>query len=160
MALAPTQAPTAVRIARRLTAPREKVFRAWTDPQAIARWFAPSEDFRTTVFALDLRPGGSYRIEMLEGDKPHRVAGRYVEIRPPEKLVFTWKWENEPAHVGESLVTIELFDRDGATELVLTHERIADPASRDEHEKGWGGCLTRLETFLSATSPADGRHSA
>jgi len=150
MATAETQTPTALRITRTLRAPREKVFRAWTDPQAIARWFAPGDDFRTTVFELDLRPGGRYSIEMLQGDQPHRVAGTYVEIRPPERLVFTWKWENEPAHAGESLVTLELFDRGGSTELVLTHDRIAEQASRDEHEKGWGGCLARLENFVAA----------
>jgi uncharacterized protein YndB with AHSA1/START domain len=151
MAIASKEAPP-LRIARTLPAPREKVFRAWTDPQAIARWLAPGDDFRTTVFELDLRPGGRYRIEMREGGKSHVVAGTYREIRPPERLVCTWRWENEPAHAGETLVTLEFFERDGATELVLTHERFEDPASRDEHEKGWAGCLGRLARFLGEAS--------
>lgn len=152
MAIAPAQAPTTLRITRTIAAPREKVFRAWTDPEALARWFAPSDAYRTNVPELDLRPGGRYRVEMLLADKIHRVGGTYREIRPPEKLVFTWKWENEPAHAGETLVTVELFDRGGSTELVLTHERFADEASRNEHDKGWAGCLERLERFVEARS--------
>lgn len=146
MATVSQETPT-LRIARTLAAPREKVFRAWTDPQALARWFAPGDDFRTTVFELDPRPGGRYRIEMLEHGRPHRVAGAYVEVRPPEKLAFTWAWESEPEH-GETLVTLEFFDRGGATELVLTQERFPTEASRNEHDKGWAGCLDRLAASL------------
>jgi len=100
---------------------------------------------------LDLRPGGRYRFDMIEaGQTHHRVAGSYLEIRPPERLVFTWKWENEPAHAEETRVTIELFDRGRETELVLTHDRFTDPASRDEHGKGWNGCLDSLGRYLGA----------
>jgi uncharacterized protein YndB with AHSA1/START domain len=149
---APARAATPLRVTRTFPASRERVFRAWTDPQVLACWFAPSDDFQTSVFELDLRPGGRYRIEMLQGGTPHRVAGTYVEIHPPEKLAFTWKWENETAHAHESLVTLEFFDRDGSTELVLTHDRIADAASRDEHNKGWIGCLDRLGKHLAGSS--------
>jgi uncharacterized protein YndB with AHSA1/START domain len=152
MATATSRAPTALRITRTFPVPRERVFQAWTEPQALARWFAPTGDYRTTIFELDLRPGGRYRIEMLQGEKPHEVAGRYVEIRPPERLVFTWKWENEPAHVEETIVTLDFFDRGGSTELVLTHDRFENPASRDEHDKGWAGCLGRLADFLGERS--------
>jgi uncharacterized protein YndB with AHSA1/START domain len=152
MAIAPPQAPATLRITRTLPATRERVFRAWTDPQALARWLAPSDQFSTSVPEFDLRPGGRYRVEMRLADQTHVVGGAYREIRPPEKLVFTWRWENEPAHTVETLVTVELFDRVGSTELVLTHERFADEASRDEHHKGWNGCLERLGHFLEARS--------
>jgi uncharacterized protein YndB with AHSA1/START domain len=89
---------------------------------------------------------------MTQGDKSHAVAGRYIEVRPPERLVFTWKWENEPAHVEETTVTLEFHDRGSATELVLTHDRFENAASRDEHDKGWGGCLDRLARFLGEAS--------
>ena len=141
-------APAPLRITRTYPAPREKVFKAWTDPRALSRWFAPADDFRTEVLELDVRPGGRYRVDMIQGERRHRLAGRYVEVRPPERLVFTWEWENEPAHGLETLVTIELFDRGGSTELVLTHERFIDSASRDEHGKGWNGCLARLGRFV------------
>jgi uncharacterized protein YndB with AHSA1/START domain len=150
MATTETAAPAALRIARTYTAPREKVFRAWTDPQALTRWLAPRDGFSTEVLELDLRPGGRYRIDMIEAGRTHRVAGTYLEVRPPERLVFTWKWEGESAHLEETRVTIELFERGQETELVLTHDRFTDPASRDEHGKGWNGCLDSLGRFLEA----------
>jgi len=148
MAVPETQTPITLKVTRTLPASREKVFRAWTDPQTLMKWFAPSDQFITRLPEFDLRVGGRYRIEMKLEEKTHTVVGTYREIRPPEKLVFTWRWENEPAHVGDTLVTIELFDRGGKTELILTHEGFANEASRDEHNKGWAGCLDRLARAL------------
>ena len=143
-------APASLRITRTYPSPRERVFRAWTDARALTRWFAPTDEFRTEVVELDVRPGGRYRVDMIQGERKHRVTGKYIEVRPPERLVFTWQWENEPAEGFETLVTIELFDRGGSTELVLTHDRFPDGASRDEHEKGWNGCLDRLGRYVDA----------
>ena len=153
MAATSPAAPAPLRITRTYEAPREKVFQAWTDPRALTRWFAPTDDFRTEVPELDVRPGGRYRVDMIQGERRHRLAGKYVEVRPPERLVFTWEWENEPAHGVETLVTIEFFDRGGSTELVLTHERFTEPASRDEHGKGWNGCLARLGRYFERARP-------
>jgi uncharacterized protein YndB with AHSA1/START domain len=84
----------------------------------------------------------------------YTVTGVYREIRPPEKLVFTWRWETDPdrGDAGDSVVTLEFLDRGRATELRLTHERIASDAARAEHEKGWAGCLDRLQNFVSTVS--------
>ncbi len=147
-----TSQETTLQIKRRFTAPREEVFRAWTDPEALKRWFAPSDDFSTPVAEVDLRVGGRYRIQMRAPDgEPHTVGGVYREISPPGKLVFTWAWEEEtscggaPMDVsGDTLVTVEFHDRGGATEMVLTHERFADKPTRDKHNEGWTGCLDRL----------------
>lgn len=143
MAITETQAPLSLRLTRTFPAPREKVFQAWTEVEALKRWFAPSDKFVTRIPLLEARPGGRYRIEMEMDGKVHTVVGRYQEFKPPEKLVFTWRWETEPQH-GDTVVTIELFDRGGKTELVLTHEKLGSETSRDEHNKGWTGCLDRL----------------
>ena len=156
-AKSPAPAPDALRITRTLPAPRDKVFRAWTDPQAIVKWFSPTDRYVTRVPAFDLREGGIYRIEMeLEG-KVHTVAGVYREIRPPERLVFTWRWETEMKDGdgggdGDSVVTLEFLDRGKATELRLTHEHFPSETVRDEHEKGWTGCLDGLHRFVRTRS--------
>ncbi|HSS44215.1 MAG TPA: SRPBCC domain-containing protein [Thermoanaerobaculia bacterium] len=148
MASPQTSAPIALKVSRTFPAPREKVFRAWTETEALKSWFAPSEKYVTRIARLDVRVGGAYRIEMEIEGKAHIVAGTYREVNPPERLVFTWKWETEPRH-GDSLVTIEFLDRGGKTEVILTHEKFPSEAARDEHNKGWTGCLDRLEKFLS-----------
>lgn len=140
---------TTLRLTRTFAAPREKVFRAWTDREALKKWFAPSEQYTTNIPELDLKVGGRYRVEMKSPDgKVHCVAGTYREVRKPEKLVYTWTWENEPA-MGETLVTVEFRDRGSSTEVILTHELFPNEKAREEHKKGWGGCLDRLEKFLA-----------
>ena len=139
---------TSLTVKRTFQAPRERVFRAWTNADELARWFAPSADYSTKVPELDLKVGGKYKVEMHhKGGNVNTVAGTYREIKPPEKIVFTWRWENDPtAH--ESLVTIELFDRGPSTELLLTHVQLPNAEQREKHGHGWNGCLNRLEHYV------------
>jgi uncharacterized protein YndB with AHSA1/START domain len=141
-------AATEIELRRTFAAPRETIFDAWTQAATLSRWFAPSDDFRTVVHALDLRVGGGYRIEMVQpGGTSHIVTGTYREIARPDRLVFTWQWEAS-ADAPETVVSIQLFDRGSETELVLTHRRFAERTQRDEHLKGWTGCLARLAGVL------------
>ena len=75
------------------------------------------------------------------------LSGTYREVRPPEKLVYTWRWEAEPEY-GETLVTVEFHDRGGSTEIVLTHELFPTEKARGEHERGWSGCCDKLAKIL------------
>ena len=136
-----------LQLKRTFAAPRERVFRAWTDPAGLQQWFAPTDEY-TAVVEVDLRVGGTYRIEMLspKGNR-YCVRGTYREIKPPEKLVYTWSWENEP-EMGNTLVTVEFHDRGGATEVILTQEFFPTEKAREEHNKGWSGCLDRLAKIL------------
>lgn len=87
------EAETSLKITRRFDASREKVFKAWTDPQALKKWFAPADTYETPAAEVDLRVGGRYRIVMKSRDgEEHRVGGAHREIRAPEKLVFAWGW--------------------------------------------------------------------
>lgn len=136
-------------LTRTFDTPREEVFRAWTEPEALKQWFAPSDAFSTPVAEVDLRVGGNYRIGMKPPDKDdlYIVGGTYQEIQPPEKLVFTLSWE-QGVDVGETLVTVEFRDLGDSTEVVLSHERFPTEESRDKHAEGWNGCLERLAKFL------------
>jgi uncharacterized protein YndB with AHSA1/START domain len=133
-----------LRIVRTFRAPAEKVFRAWTDPRELDRWFAPTHGYET-VSQVDLRVGGTYRIAMKSPEgSVHTVSGVFREIVPPKKIVYTWKWENKP-EMGDTVVTIEFRSLGGSTELTLTHEFLTEAKEREEHNKGWNGCLNRLE---------------
>jgi uncharacterized protein YndB with AHSA1/START domain len=140
---------TTLRLRRIFQAPRERVFRAWTDPLELARWFAPSDEYSTLVPVLELKVGGKYCLEMHhKGGNIHRVSGTYREIKPPEKIVFTWLGEHDP-NTDESLVTIEFRDLGPSTEILLTHEQLPNAEQREKHEHGWNGCINQLANYLN-----------
>ncbi len=147
-------ADVTLRLERRIAAPPERVFAAWTTPEVLSRWFSPSPEYSVHVHQLDLRVGGAYRIEMRHtGGNAHVAYGTYREITAPRRLSFTWRWENDPA-VPETLVTV-LVTPDGAgTKLEFLHERFADAEQRDKHNQGWTGCLARLLAELG--TPKEG----
>ena len=152
MASTTSTANTTLQIKKTYKASRETIFKAWTDPQALKKWFAPSDDFSTPIAEVDLRVGGKYRIQMKEPNgNAHTVVGTYRDIRAPEKLVFTWAWEagggcggSETGEPIETLVTVEFYEKGPETEVMLTHELFPDTETRDKHNEGWTGCLARL----------------
>ncbi len=137
-----------LRIARTFAAPREKVFRAWTDAEELKKWWGPV-GYATPTAEVDLRVGGRYRLGMrkLPDGKIFHLSGTYREVRAPEKLMYTWFWENEP-ELGETLVTVEFRARSSSTEVVVTHELFPNQKMRDDHDKGWNSCLDRLPEAL------------
>jgi len=133
---------------RHYPAPVEKVFRAWTDPQALKQWFGPSNDSQILVSETDLKVGGRYRIVMqAPNGEEYDVGGVYREVVADEKLVFTWAWKSAPER--ESLVTLLLKPAGDGTLLTLTHEQFADEDSRNGHEQGWNSSLDKLEKFVA-----------
>lgn len=148
MANPKTSPATTLRVARTFAASREKVFRAWTDPEELKKWFGPV-GYSTLIAEVDLRVGGKYRLGMRklpDGDIFY-LTGTYREVRTPEKLVYTWFWENEP-ELGETFVTVEFRARGNSTEVVVTHELFPNQKMRDDHDKGWNSCLDRLVQAL------------
>ena len=145
----PKPSPTiTLSLTRTFAAPREKVFLAWTDPEELKKWFGPV-GYSTLIAEVDLRPGGRYRlgIRKLPNGDIFYLVGMYREVRPPEKLVYTWFWESE-AEQGETLVTVEFRARGNSTEVIVTHELFLTEKARDDHDKGWNSCLDRLPEAL------------
>lgn len=128
---------------------RERLFRAWSRPEELTQWFSP-EGYRAPEADVDVRPGGRFRIAMqkLPDGEPFYVSGEYRVVDFPSKLVFTWTWEDPAENVRDSVVTVDLIERDGGTEIVLTHERL--PAERREsHAHGWQALLARLNAKVT-----------
>jgi uncharacterized protein YndB with AHSA1/START domain len=151
-------APAAQRelsIRRTFDAPRTLVFKAWTEPQHLARWSCP-RGFTCTENTGDLRVGGAFAASMRSPEgTTHRLRGVYREIVPPQRLVFTHAWLDDSGEPGpETIVTVTLAECDGRTEMTF-HQGIFDSvASRDGHEQGWSSCFELLAELL-ATLPRD-----
>ena len=125
----------------------EKVWRAWTESEAIKRWFGrPGEP--VSLAELDVRVGGRYRICFGGADgNANECAGIYKEVVANRKLVFTWHWpRTTPERV--SLVTIVFKAAGSGTELDFRHEQFFDEAARDGHRIGWAVALDKLGTVL------------
>lgn len=157
MSLAPNAAPTSDRelvLSRVINAPREKLFKAWTDPELLKQWFAPLP-YTTPVAQLDVRPGGSNLIVMRGpdgSDMPNR--GVYLEVVKNERLVitdaYTKAWEPSEKPFMTVLLTFE--DLNGKTRYTarVRHWTVAD---REAHEKmgfhqGWGQCADQLAALV------------
>lgn len=143
-------APRPLRLTRVFAASPETVFRALTDPEALSRWFGPPGVACRNV-QVDLRPGGRYSLEMAEADgSVYPLAGSYREVEAPRRLVMTWIWGHGELEGVETLVTIELREAAGGTELALTHENLPTPTALEKHQGGWIACFDSLDTFLSS----------
>ncbi len=142
----------ALRIERVLDAPRDIVFRAWTEQHALKKWFHFNEEWEIVEVQVDLRVGGAYRVgwRAPDGNMWYEF-GQYREIVPPERLVHTCSFDFPDFVEGETLVTVELEDLGGHTRLILLQEGYRDPAHRDAHEQGWPGFLDQLEKHLRRT---------
>lgn len=149
------EAPRVI-IKKVVQASRERVFDAWTKPELLEKWLLPPG--WTANCSNELRVGGSYRHDMISngsmdnkhcntevqgenGGPAHFLHhGEYLELKRPERLVFTW---NSPS-VENSRVTVELRDLGGKTEVIVIHELLNTPELVESHTKGWHDCLHNL----------------
>jgi uncharacterized protein YndB with AHSA1/START domain len=136
-------------LTRRYPVAPEKVWRAWTDPDAVKKWWGPGPGEPVAAAELDVRVGGRFRIVFGGADgKAHECAGVYKEVVPNRRLVFTWCWPNTtPERV--SVVTITFQAVKEGTVLEFNHAQLFDEKVRDDHQRGWAGTLDKLAAFLS-----------
>jgi uncharacterized protein YndB with AHSA1/START domain len=141
-------------LTRIINVPREKVYRAWTDPEQIKQWFAP-KPWTTAVAETDVRPGGASLIVMRspEGqDFPNR--GVYLEVVPNERLVFTDAYTEawQPSEKPFMTVILTFEDQGGKTKYTarVRHWNIADKQQHEQmgFHKGWGQCTDQLAALV------------
>jgi uncharacterized protein YndB with AHSA1/START domain len=132
-----------------IDAPVERVFDAFIEPAARMQWWSVPGRFHVTHADSDLRPGGGWSMRGTRADgQPFLVRGEYREVFRPTLLVFTWlpDWQGDTT---ESLVRIELTERDGVTDLRLTHSGLVTEPSRTSH-RGWPQILGLLKAHVEA----------
>jgi uncharacterized protein YndB with AHSA1/START domain len=140
----------ALELEHRYAAPREEVFEAWTNAEVLKRWWAAAPTWSTPLAEVDAREGGGYRLSMrTDTGDVHTVRGEFKEVSPPERLAYTWSWEEgpEPAMAGSesSLVVVEFLEDGDGTLVKLTHSGFANEQIREMHVQGWEAVLANLE---------------
>lgn len=135
---------------RTFDAPRDLVFKAWTDPQHLMRWSCPT-GFVLTHCEGDLRPGGAWCSCMRSPEHGDLwLGGVYREIRAPERLVFTHAWDSGPGKPGhETVVTVTLTERGGKTDMTFRQAEFESVESRDGHGAGWTECFDKLAELVA-----------
>ena len=145
--------PNAVRFHRVLRATPEKVYRAFLDPDAMAKWLPPN-GFTGRVHHLDARVGGTYRMSFTNftTGKSHSFGGTYTELTPHERIRYTDKFE-DPNLPGEMQVTINLKKVSVGTELSIVQEGVPDVIPPEACYLGWQESLILLAKLVQADIP-------
>lgn len=141
---------TSLTVRRTFDASRERVYRAFAEPNKLEQWYSPG-DLTAQVHTLELEPGGSLSLTFVGGESRTDIEGTFVEVVENERIVHTWQYPGEE----ESRVTYAFRDVDDGTEIVLTHEEIGPFRDRstsenvDGYVEGWSRALEKLSAVVS-----------
>ena len=132
-------------VSKIINASREELFEAFTNPEIMSKWFYPEDDMSAEV-TNTFHVGGGYVLKMhsKNGDIYTHV-GEYMEIVAPEKLVFTWNSD----FVQNTIVTVTFSEIESGTEVTVNHNLLPEGEMEENHRKGWGGCLARLQRTMT-----------
>ena len=136
-------------IERVFKAEPDKVFKAWTDPAILVKWWGP-EGLNVPDCEMDVRAGGGWRTTMVSPDgKGHTVSGVYREISPPKRLVMTWGWEEAGVRGHETVVELDFEPTSAGTRVRLVQSVFESTNSRDLHNQGWDSTFNDLDRVLA-----------
>lgn len=147
-------APSTARFQRVLRAPPERVYRAFLDPQAMVKWLPP-HGFTGQVLSMDARVGGGYRMSFtnFSRSQTHAFGGTYVELTPPERIVYTDRFD-DPGLPGEMRVTITLRPVACGTDLSIVQEGIPAVIPVELCHLGWQESQALLALLVEPDIPA------
>jgi len=138
-------------ITRTFDAPRERVWKEWTEPEAFADWFGgPDWDVPLETVSMDVRPGGAWRLTMFGEPERREIRwkGAYQEVDKPERLVFTVS--DQPGEDRYELVIVVLTDLgDGRTEMHFEQRGHLSPEEYEGAKQGWGKFFDRIAERLA-----------
>jgi len=153
-ALAEAPARPTLKMQRTFDAPRDLVWRAWSNPEILVLWMGPVE-WPAVSATSDFRVGGAWRICLRSPTTGENLwqGGVYTEIDAPRRLAFTFKWDesHEDGPPVDTQVTVDLSETlDGQTIMDFIHEGLKSEQSLTGHRHGWSSTADRLEAWLAA----------
>ena len=142
-----------IRLHRVLRAPAERVYRAFLDPDAMAKWLPP-HGFTAKVHEIDARVGGGYRMSFknFSTGTTHSFGGKYVELTPNQRIRYTDRFD-DPNLPGEMAVTIALRGVSCGTDLEITQEGVPSVIPAEACYLGWQESLSMLASLVEAQIP-------
>jgi uncharacterized protein YndB with AHSA1/START domain len=157
--MADAPSPASTRTSRVIKAPREALYRAFTDPKALAVWLSP-EGMTGKVHEFDGRVGGGYRMSLFypsseqvyrgkTSERDDRFTPRFVELTPPTRIVEAITFDStDPAFAGEMTMVVIFEDRDGGTEVTILFEHIPPGIRPEDNEAGTRSSLAKLACYI------------
>jgi uncharacterized protein YndB with AHSA1/START domain len=139
-----------ITVTRVFDAPRERVWKEWTEPERFADWFGGTDcEVPLSTVAMDVRPGGTWKATMYTtpGRNEIRWKGEYREVDAPERLVFTVTDRSDDKYEVVSVVLTDLGD--GRTEMLFEQRGHLGPEQYERTERGWGGFFDRMAERLA-----------
>lgn len=148
--------PGTIQLHRVLTAPPERVFRAFSDPEAMVKWLPP-HGFTAKVHSMDFKVGGSYKMSFtnFSTKNGHSFGGKYLEIKPNELLKYIDEFD-DPKMPGKMQITVSLRKVLCGTELKITQEGIPDAIPTEMCYLGWQQSLNLLAQVVEPEIPDGG----
>jgi len=141
---------TTFRVSKIISAPVERVYKAWTDPDQMNMWFGCAR-VREREILQDLRVGGKYSIIGKQVDGGETIIhGEYKEVVPNKKLVYTWTNNSDEFPAKDTIVTVEFIAHGNETEIRIKHTNFELTSSAAGHNTGWGQALEKLASFVAA----------
>jgi uncharacterized protein YndB with AHSA1/START domain len=149
------------RTSRVINASREALYRAFTDPEALATWQAPGE-MTAKAHRFDLHVGGGYEMSLFypesEGENLGKTSGRedrytarFLELDPPSRIVEAIDFDTtDPAFSGEMIITIELEERGAGTEVTMSFDNIPSGIRPEDNDEGTRSSLEKLARYVGA----------
>lgn len=145
-----------VDVVSRFRAPREKLFRTWTDPNLISKWFMAAPGYLPALTEVDLRQLGAWKITVRPSSDTGQsvIEGNFFQIVPGKELAYSWSG-NIPGGEYHTLVNAQFEDGDGGGSILrLTHGVFRSDTDREAHAQGWNLCLTGLARELGEPEEA------
>ena len=157
--MADAPSPASTQTSRVIKASRETLYRAFTDPKALAAWLSPAE-MTGKVHDFDARVGGGYRMSLFypaseqvyrgkTSEQEDRFTARFVELTPPTRIVQAITFDSaDPAFSGEMTMVVTFEDRDGGTEVTILFENIPSGIRPQDNEAGTRSSLEKLARYV------------
>jgi uncharacterized protein YndB with AHSA1/START domain len=138
-----------VRLRKMVSAPIDRVYKAWTEPEQMHKWFGCQQMTGLNI-EQDFRVGGNYRIEMICGDAVMLVTGVFNEIEPNKKVVYTWTSNFPDCEARDSIVSVQFLAKGNNTEVVLDHTNFDSDKTAEGHTEGWSFALESLHKLFAS----------